>query len=83
MEGTGSISEGASDSLSETYWKSLGRKTPREIKRLQTYNNPGLIEEQEKAAHFCFLVSELEDKYRKEEEMVLTTFREAWDHPNP
>ena len=84
MEGTSSISESASTALSETScWKNLGRKMPREIKRLHSYNHPGVIEQQEKAAHFCFLVSELEDKYRKEEEMVPTTCREAWDYPNP
>jgi hypothetical protein len=39
------------------------------------------MEHQEKAARFCLLVNKLEDKYRKEEEMITTTFREAWDHP--
>ena len=48
LEETGSISKSASAALSETYWKNSGRKMTREIKRLQTYQNPGLIEEQEK-----------------------------------
>ena len=52
LEGT---NKSTSNALSEKYWKNLGRKMPREIKRLQTYNNPGLIEKQEKAAHFVSL----------------------------
>ena len=41
------------------------------------------MEQEEQAAHFCFLISKLEAQYSEEEKMVPTTFREAWDHPNP
>ena len=82
-EGTGSVSNTDDSPLSDSYWKNLGRKTPREIKGLRTYNNPGLMEQEERVAHFCFLVNKLETKYSEEEKMVPTTFREAWDHPNP
>ena len=83
LEGTGSVSEEDDSPLSDTYWKNLGRNTPREIKGLRTYNNLGLMEQEEQAAHFCFLVNKLETKYSEEEKMIPTTFREAWDHPNP
>ena len=82
-EGTGSVSDKDDSPLSDTYWKILGRNTPREMKGLRTYNNPGLMEQEERAAHFCFLVNKLEAKYSEEEKMIPTTFREAWDHPNP
>ena len=45
LEGT---NKSTSSALSEKFWKNLGRKMSRETKRLQTYNHPGLIEEQEK-----------------------------------
>ena len=47
LEGTGSVSEENDSPLSDTYWKNLGRNMPREIKGLRTYNNPGLMEQEE------------------------------------
>ena len=75
LEGTGSVSNKDDSPLSDTYWKNLGRNTQREIKRLRTYNNPGLMEQEEQGAHFCFLVNRLEAKYSEEEKMVPTNFR--------
>ena len=51
-EGTGSVSDKDDSPLSDTYWKILGRNMPREIKGLRTYNNLGLMEREEQAAHF-------------------------------
>ena len=65
-EGTSVNSEELNDMFNETFWKELGKPMPREVKRLKPYNNPGLKEQEERAAerqaHFCFLVNNLKKK---------------------
>ena len=54
----------------------------RELKGLQDYNNPGLLDrvkESKPEVLFCFLVAGPEEEIEKEPE----TFQEGWYHPNP
>ena len=51
------------------------QETPREVRNLRSFNNPGRLEQE---AHFCFNVSN-EDPDVKLEPL---NFRDAWDHPN-
>ena len=54
------------------------KRIPREVLRLQSFNNPGRLELE--GSDLCFLVT---DDPEKEVQRPPLTFREAWDHEDP
>ena len=51
----------------------------REIRSLQSYNNPGRLEIEGENNNFCFFIPETDDT----EDDTPTTFQEAWNHKDP